>query len=173
MKVVGSFFATVFCYSVRMVCPWPFLAALDTTETAPPESGNSGKTSVQVLAASDDLDLSQLPPKVIMGDSVRVKVTQKEYECGILDCKYNLHGRLTLHKGDQPLLTQALKLKLAGLWPTLRNWNVLPLGKGFFEFQFSSMEDMRKVWALRVMNLKPGFLRFFCWTKAFTTHTQV
>lgn len=47
-----------------------------------------------------------------MGDTVRVKISQDEYEHGIEDCKRNLHVRLTLSKGDPPLTTQSLKLKL-------------------------------------------------------------
>jgi len=38
---------------------------------------------------------------------------------------------------------------------------------------------MRKIWAIGVVNLKPGFIRFYCWTKDFTpkaqtqTHAQI
>jgi len=80
---------------------------------------------------------------------------------------------LTLNKGDPPLTTQALKLKLTGLWPNLQNWTVIPLGKGFFEFKFNYVEGMRRIWALGVMDLKPGILRFFCWTRDFTPQNQV
>ena len=72
-----------------------------------------------------------------------------------------------------------MKAKLSNLWPQLRNWRLIPLGKGFYEFNFNSIEDMKHVWALGVVNLKPGLLRFYCWTKYFTpkaqaqTHAQV
>jgi len=49
----------------------------------------------------------------------------------------------------------------------------VPLGKGFLEFSFSSIEDMRKIWSLRLINLSPGLLRFFCWTKDFKPQNQV
>jgi len=49
---------------------------------------------------------------------------------------------------------------------------MLPLGKGFFEFNFSSVEDMKKIWALGVLNLKPGLLRFYCWTQDFIPQAQ-
>lgn len=93
----------------------------------------SGKSFAQALsgAVSCDSFLSKLPPKVIMGDSVRVKISQAVYESGLAACQCNLHGRLTLHKGDSPLTTQALKVKLNNLWPNLNNWNLIPLGKGF------------------------------------------
>lgn len=78
-----------------MVCPWPFLASIDSTTTQTPETG---KTFAQVLADSGYTQLSQLPTKVVRGDTVRVKISQDEYEHGIEDCKQNLHARLTLNK---------------------------------------------------------------------------
>jgi len=99
-----------------MVCPWPFLASTDSTTTQSPETG---KTFAQGLADSGDIQLSQLPIKVVMSDTVRVKISQDEYEHGIEDCKRNLHARLNLNKGDPPLTTQALKLKLTRLWLNL------------------------------------------------------
>ena len=86
----------------------------------------------------------------------------EEYEHGIADCRFNLRGRVTLNKGDTPLPAQALKLKLSNLWPNLQSWLMIPLGKWYFELSFSSLEDLRRIWALGVVNLKLGFLCFFC-----------
>jgi len=108
-----------------------------------------------------------------------VKITQTEYEAGLTDCGSNLHGRLILYKGDSPLITLALKMKLNNLWLNIHNWDITPLGKGFFEFHFSSIKDMCRVWAMGVVNLKPGLMRFYCWTREFTpqaltqTHAQI
>jgi len=109
---------------------------------------------------------------VVMGASARIKISQAAYESGLAACRFNLHGRLTLHKGDSPLTTQALKLKLNNFWPQLSNWNLIPLGKGFFELNFSSIEDMKQVWASGVVNLKLGFMRFYGWTKDFIPKVQ-
>jgi len=157
------------------------MASLDTpvhTKTILPESG---KSFAHILsgASSGENFLANLPPKVVMGDSVCIKISQAAYESGLAACKCHLHGRLTLHKGDSPITTQALKTKLNNLWPQVSNWNLIQLGKGFFEFNFSSIEDMKSVWTLGVLNLKLGFLRFYCWTKDFIpkaqaqTHAQV
>lgn len=115
-----------------MVCPWPFMASLDTSI---PKPSAPRKSFAEVLSDTCDIQLTQLPPKVVMGDTVRIKITQEELDSGISDCRINLHGRITLAKGDTPLTTQALKNKLCILWPTLKEWHVLPLGRGFFEFQ--------------------------------------
>jgi hypothetical protein len=55
---------------------------------------------------------------------------------------------------------------------SIHNWDLTPLGRGFFEFHFNSVEDMRRVWAMGVMNLKPGLMRFYCWTCDFTPQAQ-
>lgn len=104
----------------------------------------SGKSFAQILSgeSSGEPFLAQLPPKVIMGKSVRVKISRAAYELGLAACQTHLHGRLTLHKGDAPLTSQALKAKLNVQWPQLQNWNLTPLGKGFFELKFNSIEDM-------------------------------
>lgn len=120
-----------------MVCPCPFMARLDSsspTAALLPETELAGRSFAQVLSggSSGDTSLPKLPPKVVMGASVRIKISQAAYELGLAACRFNLHGRLTLHKGDSPLTTQALKLKLNNFWPQLSNWNLIPLGKGFF-----------------------------------------
>jgi len=143
------------------------------------EKINTTKSFAQALSESCDIQLHKLPPKVYIGDTVSVKISQDEYESGLESCRSNLHGRLTLHKGDSPLTTKVLKIKLNDLWPSLKNWSVIPLGKGFFKFKFHSVEYMRKILALGVVNRKPGILRFYCWTKHFTpqhrvqTHAQI
>jgi len=44
--------------------------------------------------------------------------------------------------------------------------------KGYFEFYFSSYDDLRTVWSKGTLNLKPGLLRLFEWLKDFSAHTQ-
>jgi hypothetical protein len=42
----------------------------------------------------------------------------------------------------------------------------------FYEFFFSNETDMHTVWAAGTMNLKPGLLRLFEWSKDFNMHTH-
>lgn len=149
------------------------MAALDSKvdkqlqTTAKPSE--STKSFAQALAgtASDADFLVHLPPKVVMGDSVRIRISKAAYESGLAACRTHLHGRLTLHKGDSPVTTLALKERLNKLWPQLKNWSLIPLGKGFFMFKFGSIEEMRKTWAIGTVNLNLGLLRFFRWSKDF------
>lgn len=47
-----------------------------------------------------------------------------------------------------------------------------PLGRGFYEFNFSSVEDLRSVWPIGSWNLSPGFLRLFQWSQDFNPNNQ-
>jgi len=66
----------------------------------------------------------------------------------------------------------ALKLKLSNLWPNIHNWDITLLGKGFLEFHFNTVEDMRRIWAIGVANLNLGLMRFFCWSSDFSTQAH-
>lgn len=60
-----------------------------------------------------------------------------------------------------------LHRKLSLVWKEGMNWKIILIGKGFNDFPFNSIEDMRKIWALGVVNLNPGLLRFMKWTNDF------
>ena len=49
---------------------------------------------------------------------------------------------------------------------------MVPLGKGFYDFHFESVDDLKQVWAAGIVNLKPGLLRFSQWTKDFRLLVQ-
>jgi len=44
---------------------------------------------------------------------------------------------------------------------TSTSWSLMSLGRGYFEFFFAFESDMRSVWAMGTINLKPGVLRLF------------
>jgi hypothetical protein len=127
---------------------------------------------MQVLSDSCDIQISQLPAPAIKGDALSIKITQSEYERGVSDCKKNLHGRLVLNKGDKPMTARDLSSKLTLLWKTTGQWRMISLGRGFYEFQFASFEDMRLAWSMGTINLKPGVLRLSKWTNDFNPYTQ-
>jgi len=58
------------------------------------------------------------------------------------------------------------------MWPDIHNWEITPLGKGFFEFHFNTIEDMQQVWAMGVVNINPGLMRFYCWSSDFVPQAQ-
>jgi hypothetical protein len=58
------------------------------------------------------------------------------------------------------------------MWKDLSRWGVISLGKGYFEFMFSSLEDVRRVKSIPSWNLNPGMLKCFAWTKDFNPRLQ-
>lgn len=148
------------------ICTWPFLSSLETASSGP-------KSFAQAVSASGEDFLPSPPPKVIIGDTVRIRINQREYEAELSECLHNLHGHVTLQKGDPPLSSKALKQKLEGFWPHLKPWSITPLSRGYFKFNFHSIEEMKKVWVFGAVQLKPGILRFFCWSKDFDPQNQI
>lgn len=77
-----------------------------------------------------------------------------------------------MSKGDKPYGSREVLTKLQQLWSNIGPWKLTPLARGYFEFSFSSYEDLRSVWAKGTLNLKPGLLRLFEWSKDFNARTQ-
>jgi hypothetical protein len=77
-----------------------------------------------------------------------------------------------MNKGDKPLSARELSGKLSSVWKTANQWKMISLGRGFYEFQFVSFEDMRLAWSMGTINLKPGVLRLSKWTNDFNPYTQ-
>ncbi|XP_045831167.1 uncharacterized protein LOC123922495 [Trifolium pratense] len=67
-------------------------------------------------------------------------------------------------KGDLPFTLHDLRAKLTNIWKPLGRWGIVSLGNGFYEFKFSSIEDLRSVRAVSSWSLKPGFLKLFAWS---------
>ncbi|CAL0315585.1 unnamed protein product [Lupinus luteus] len=49
---------------------------------------------------------------------------------------------------------------------------MVSLGRGYYDFSFSSLDDMRSVCAVGAWNLHPGFLRLYLWTPDFNPALQ-
>jgi hypothetical protein len=161
--------------------PWKFLDlsnephnTSNEPQKATPEPPKSQKTFAQALALNNicDIPLSQIQQPVVKGDRLAIEIPETYYEAGLEACKYNLHGRIIWPKGSTPLSVVALKAKLALVWKNLSTWGVISLGKGFFEFTFSSLEDVRRVRSVPSWNLNPGLLKLFAWSKDFNPKNQ-
>jgi len=71
-----------------------------------------------------------------------------------------------------PMKVGELKAKLTPFWKTLGMWGITSLGKGFYEFTFSSLEDVQSVRSISTWSLSPGILKVFAWTKDFSPNVQ-
>jgi len=113
------------------------------------------------LGNTCDILLSQLPTPCIKGDMVVVRNDEADYLTGLEDCKTHLNVQIILSKGDKPLTHFDLTKKLQPVWKTLGPWKAIPLGKGFYEFEFGSLKDMRWALVMGSLQLSPSFLRLF------------
>ncbi|GAU31405.1 hypothetical protein TSUD_370540 [Trifolium subterraneum] len=136
------------------------------------EPSKPQKTFAQAVNNLCDIPLSQLPQPVEKGERLAIEIPEVFYQVGLEACKHNLHGRMLWPKGSTPLSVAALKEKLSLLWKDLSKWGVISLGKGFYEFTFSSLEDVRRVRTSPSWNLNPGFLKLFAWSRDFNPKLQ-
>jgi hypothetical protein len=124
------------------------------------------------LAGTTVIDDRPFPSPCIKGDVLSIKICQEEYSKGVEDCRKALRAHLTLNKGDKPYFARDLSIKIGKIWKTTEGWKMVPLGKGYYDFHFESAEDLKKIWAVGTVNLKPGLLRFSQWTKDFKFQAQ-
>jgi len=108
-----------------------------------------------------DIPSSQLPQPVLKGDELSIVIPEEEYEEGLKTCKLNLHARVIWPKGATPLTVHDLRIKLSTLWKNLSKWGISSLGRGFYEFTFTSLEDVKRVRSIPSWNLNPGILKLF------------
>jgi len=80
---------------------------------------------------------------------------------------YKHNGRVIWPKGSTPLIVLALRSKLLVIWKDLKKWGVQSIGKGYFEFTFSSLEDVKRIRSIASWNLIPRVLKLFAWSKDF------
>lgn len=69
------------------ICSWSFLSSPETVPPGP-------KSFAQAVSAAGEDSLPSLPPKIIVGDTVRIKITQREYEAELSKC---LRNRIQSH----------------------------------------------------------------------------
>jgi hypothetical protein len=157
--------------------PWFFLdydepKTNDQTVPSPKPNPKQHKTFAQASNNVCDIPLSQLPKPCLKGDRLAINIPEEEYEARMNTCKHNLHGRVIRVKGATPLTVVALKSKLATLWKSIGRFDITSIGKGFFEFTFSSLEDVRRVRLVNSWDLNPGFLKHFTWSHDFNLSLQ-
>jgi hypothetical protein len=149
-------------------CPWPCVS----DATVPPTAQQQQQSFAQVLSPVTMADNVPLPLPTIRGDNLSICITEDVYIKGLEKCRHNMHGRLFLNKGDKSYSTKEIIARISKLWKTKGSWEMISLGRGFYEFSFSSSDDLRTSLALGTVNLKPGLLRFSRWSKDFNKYAQ-
>lgn len=154
---------------------WVFLNEIDgpaiANPTSSPSTQNHNPSRHQNLFVESvnnvcDIHVSQLPKSCIKGDIFTIIILEEEYQLEVEYYKNNLHGRIIWPKGTSPFSVVALKSKLANFWSSIGKQGTY-LGKGYYEFSFSSIENVRKIRSINSWNLNPTLLKRFPWSKDF------
>ncbi|KAK2441919.1 hypothetical protein QL285_013152 [Trifolium repens] len=152
--------------------PWKFL----DIDKEPSQIINApikqNKTFAQALTNLCDIPASQLQQPVVKGDGLAIEIPDEAYHAGLDVCKHNLHGRIIWPKGATPITVVALKEKLSTIWKNLSRWGIISLGRGYYEFTFSSLEDVKRVRSVPSWNINPGILKLFAWSRDFNPKLQ-
>jgi hypothetical protein len=156
--------------------PWSFLDCHSASSKSPIDDvilpKQPPRSFAQALNNVCDIPVSQFPQPVVKGDRLSIMIPEDEYMVGMETCKHNLHGRVIWPKGSPPLKVDALRCKLQTVWKDLGKWGITSLGKGFYEFVFSKLEDVQKVRSAGSWSLNPGLLKLFAWSSDFNPNVQ-
>lgn len=152
--------------------PWKCLDLEETPTIVAKSQQKAYKTFAQVLSNVCEIPTSQLPQPCVKGDDLAIMIPENDYSANVEACKLNLHGRVIWPKGATPLTVVALKNKLATYWKDLSKWGVSSLGRGYYEFVFSTLEDVNRVRSVNSWSMNPGLLKLFAWSKDFSPKTQ-
>ncbi|KAK9266738.1 hypothetical protein L1049_027276 [Liquidambar formosana] len=119
-----------------------------------------------------DLSLHSVPVPVVKGNVISVTLDEEVYRESLEECRSNLIGRVLLPKGSKPARLEDLQIKLSSLWKPQGHWLLVPLGKGYFDLHFSSVEERQRIWAFGSCNLDPRILRLSPWIPDFNPEDQ-
>ena len=157
------------------VLSWPCLQDDAPPPPTKPKTASfvQQKTFVQAVNNVCDIPHSQLPKPCVKGNEIAIEIPDDEYDAGLKDCKHNLQGRVIWPKGTAPVSLESLKIRLTTLWKSLGRWGIISLGKGCYEFVFSSVEDLRSVRSVGSWNLSSGILKLFVGSENFSPNTQL
>ncbi|KAK9933303.1 hypothetical protein M0R45_020504 [Rubus argutus] len=115
------------------ICPWSFLG-----------DGVSVHRSFASLVTPTVFPTTDLPTPVVQDGKTTVIISEDGYQSGLEKCKFMLLGRLQLASGDKPYSPSDLQRKLSLLWGELGDWKLIPMGKGYYTFSFTS--DASRAW---------------------------
>lgn len=104
------------------------------------------------------------------GEFLSVKVDDALVKYGISELTHSLIGKLSLSQGDSPYSLDALHSKLSQIWGIMGEWQLVSLGRGYYNIRFSNLADRDRVLDRRSWSLKPGMIRLQRWVRGFNPY---
>lgn len=120
--------------------PLPLSININTSTPSP-----AVKSFAETVDNVCNIPFSQFPIPCVKGDHLAIGIPEYEYKHGVEAYKHNLHGIVVWSKCCIPLTVVPMRLKLSRLWKSIIKWGITSLGKGFFKFSFSCLEDVHIV----------------------------
>jgi len=167
--ITNVWLISCFVIAAAMVFYFPWLCVADAA--ANPKVQPQQRSFAQVLSPAATTT-APLPSRTIKGDNLSIKITEDAYFKGLEKCKHHMHSRLFLNKGYKSYTAKEIFVKLSKQWRKKGPWHLISLGRGFYEFSFSSDEDMRTSLAMGTVNLKSCLLQLSRWSKDFNKYSQ-
>ncbi|KAL8537633.1 hypothetical protein ACS0TY_012669 [Phlomoides rotata] len=116
------------------------------------------------------MDILAAMKPVRKGLYLTVAVDEGLHKQGVLELRDSLIGRVTHVRGDKPLVQSELIKKLTAIWGIRSPWSLIPIGEGFYNFQFTCGDDRERIFAKLSWQIKPGLLRLQCWVQDFNPY---
>ncbi|KAL8484782.1 hypothetical protein ACS0TY_027180 [Phlomoides rotata] len=116
------------------------------------------------------MDILEAMKPVRKGLYLTVAVDEGLHKQGVLELRDSLIGRVTHVRGDKPLVQAELIKKMTAIWGVRSPWSLIPIGEGYYIFQFTCGDDRERIFAKRTWQIKPGLLRLQRWVQDFNPY---
>lgn len=121
-----------------------------------------------LMPPTPDVDFSVPMQAQRKGEYLSIKVDENLVQNSISILQNSLIGKFTLAQGDAPYSLETLKHTLGQVW--CADWQLIPLGRGYYNIQLSLMEDRNRILDRRSWSLKPGIIRLQRWVNGFNPY---
>ncbi|KAL8513600.1 hypothetical protein ACS0TY_012902 [Phlomoides rotata] len=132
------------------------------------------KSYANIVRAASSTQVSaetlQAMKPVWKGLYLTVAIDEDLHKKGVLELRDSLIGRVIHARGDKPLSQEDLIKKLGDIWGIRTPCNLIPIGEGYYNIQFSCGDDGEKIFAKRTWKIKSGFLRLQRWVPEFNPY---
>ncbi|KAL8483681.1 hypothetical protein ACS0TY_026384 [Phlomoides rotata] len=98
-------------------------------------------------------DILEAMKPVRKGLYLTVAVDEGLHKRGVLELRDSLIGRVTHVRGDKPLVQAELIKKLIAIWGVRTPWSLIPIGEGYYIFQFTCGDDRERSFAKRTWQI--------------------
>lgn len=117
----------------------------------------------------DATEFSNMKPQR-KGEFFSIKIDDSLVRQNVSHLQTTLIGKLSLAPSDTMYSLEGLREKLGQVWDFTGGWNLVPLGRGYFNIQLPSNENRNRLLDKRVWNLKLENLQVHHWVRGFNPY---